>query len=323
MKLFRPFFHKELKPSREFTERTRRAFLAAFHSAFPPHMAHRAPSMRYVMRVAVAAFAVVLILGGGVFYADAANVGFASVWYPLKRSGEAISLALTSETEKSALHLKFAERRLEELNTLRAITPEDKRIMALASDFKQEVSRSLGDVMVEKELQSEETQKPPIETQKKPLAIAPKIPAVSAPVAVTASAPSLGSSGDQVGDGDAQEKMQRIRKEDDDDEKNEDKDGTTPPSTALRVDADSKENVRIEAVSTPSPKFSKSRDTERTDSQNEFCKKFEKVVRRISREMRKELFEEGEVKKRAEKKCGTLALQEEASPASPDTKGKN
>ncbi|MBI4094822.1 MAG: hypothetical protein HY435_01355 [Candidatus Liptonbacteria bacterium] len=129
-------------PRKEFVEHSKNVFLSAFDQKFRgerrPHSA-----FRYFLQGLASGVAIMIIVSGGAVYADERNVGPESILYPLKRSKEAVDLALTSDLGKPSLHLKFAERRLEEIKTFESDAPENPKILTLKSDFEGELRESL------------------------------------------------------------------------------------------------------------------------------------------------------------------------------------
>lgn len=87
--------------------------------------------------------AVMAIISGASVYADQTNVSPGSILYPLKRTQEFMRLLVTAETEKPALHLKLAERRLLEIQEVRDSDPESPKISRLTNDLREEVKNSL------------------------------------------------------------------------------------------------------------------------------------------------------------------------------------
>lgn len=107
-----------------------------------------APSRRGRRRVAVAAVAAVLLLTLGSSSALAAAQGAnpGDPLYGVKRASERIALALRRSPEsKAALHLRFAERRLDEIDTLAA---EGADVDDLLKDFEAELAAA-GDAVTD------------------------------------------------------------------------------------------------------------------------------------------------------------------------------
>lgn len=139
---------KSFKPNKDFQDRTKRLFLAAyrdqFQSASP--VASFGFRFKYFVRGAGAGVAVMLILSGAAVYADQKDVGPESVLYSLKRSSEYVNLAFTSEEEKPVAHLSLANRRLKEIENLEEKNPESPKVAVLKNDLKQEITNSLESV---------------------------------------------------------------------------------------------------------------------------------------------------------------------------------
>lgn len=136
-------FHKLYKPNKEFRERTRAAFLAAFREKFPAGRSVVSPAFAYFMRGLAAGVAGVVVFMSASVYADQTNVGPDNFLYPLKRSQEWLNLTLTDAAERPALHLKLAERRLGEIQSVREDHPQSQRIVGLTAELRDEVQRSL------------------------------------------------------------------------------------------------------------------------------------------------------------------------------------
>lgn len=133
------------KPSPEAFERMRRVFLLAYREKFPSAVASPWRFGYFVRGLATSA-GVIVIFFGLVAYADERNVGPENILYPLKRSQEFLLLNLSNENDKPALHLKFAERRLDEIEHIRESAPENPRIEALTNDLRKEVKNSLNSI---------------------------------------------------------------------------------------------------------------------------------------------------------------------------------
>jgi len=135
-------FKKFYKPNKEFKERNKIIFLSAFISKFPGAK-QPAPSFRYFIRGAAFGAALVVILTAGATYADQKNVSATNILYPLKRTSEAVKVALTSEANKTEIHLELAERRLEELKTVREKNQKTPKIESLSRDLASEIRESI------------------------------------------------------------------------------------------------------------------------------------------------------------------------------------
>lgn len=136
-------FNKLYKPNKEFHERTRTVFLAAFREKFPAGRPAVSPSFAYFMRGLAVGISGILVFMSASVYADQQNVGPDNILYPLKRSQEWLNLTLSSEVERPAFHLKLAERRLQEIQSVREGNPQSPRIVGLTAELREEVKRSL------------------------------------------------------------------------------------------------------------------------------------------------------------------------------------
>lgn len=132
------------EPRGEFLEETKTVFLAAYRERFP-----RAPQpifrFRRAVRVVLAAFALFAFTGGVAVYADTANVTPKNPLYPVKRRYEFVQAALTSDKDQPKLHLKFAERRLDEVESFGAApsAADTKTVAALQQELHEEMKVSL------------------------------------------------------------------------------------------------------------------------------------------------------------------------------------
>lgn len=98
-----------------------------------------APSRRGRRRVVVAAVAAVLLLtlGSSSAFAAAQGANPGDALYGVKRASERIALAMRRSPEsKAALHLRFAERRLDEIDVL---VGKGRDVDALVNDFEAEL----------------------------------------------------------------------------------------------------------------------------------------------------------------------------------------
>jgi len=278
-----PHLKKHLAPSREFLARTEARFLAHFRTTFPAHYRGVPGAMYYIVRGFAGVVGVILALSGGAFYADAANVSPTNMLYPLKRSKEAVELTFTPKTKQPELHLKLAERRLEELATLSSDKAQEKLVVSLEREFRNEVSQSMGDVEIENEADEKviavidlelpdefedkrksNTEKDEEEKAKMTLVAPP------APVSVAVSAVTGGG------------KMQKNENEVGRDEEVK----TIDDASRIQFDAEKPEKQIM------NPKF---------------CETFANVIRRATPEMRKSIPEKSDIRRKAEKKCGAIS----------------
>jgi hypothetical protein len=141
---------KLLKPRKEFTEKTKTAFLAVFDVAHPVGTAAasaRATQNRFGIfaKTAIAFAAILAIFASASVYADTANVAADSPLYPLKRLDESVQLAVAPVPEKAQLQATFAARRANEIADLEARTPSSTQIASLSSDLNAALDSSLND----------------------------------------------------------------------------------------------------------------------------------------------------------------------------------
>ena len=135
-------FKKLYKSRSEFKERNRAVFLSAYKTKYPSAV-NVSPAFRYFIRGAVFGAAMVVVLTAGATYADQKNVGVSSVLYPLKKTSEAVKVVFTSGQAKEELHLELAERRLEEIKSVREKTPENPKINSLSKELETEIQNSI------------------------------------------------------------------------------------------------------------------------------------------------------------------------------------
>lgn len=145
---FRPFFKKSFHarhsaPQAEFVARTEARFLSAYREQFPHARRPRTRGIVNFARGFAAGIALMAVVSGVAAYADQNNVGPESFLYPLKRSHEAVNITLANDEEKPALHLKFAERRLAEIQQVKTEAPQSPRVAQLTKDLEREVEASL------------------------------------------------------------------------------------------------------------------------------------------------------------------------------------
>ena len=116
-------FKKFFKPRREFAQKTKETYLAAFSGKFQDIKPAATFHFNYALRGAGVFAALLLLLTGTSNYAYGKNVGPTSVLYPLKRVQENIRVFLAPAEKKSAFHLGLAEKRLSEVKILKPKTP--------------------------------------------------------------------------------------------------------------------------------------------------------------------------------------------------------
>lgn len=155
-------FQKLFKPSPEFVRRTGFLFLSVFSQKFGRDLGQATPrSFRYFLRGLASGVAFMFIISGGAAYADQKNVGPHNLLYPLKRAQEVVNLTLSNAEEKPVLHLKLAERRLEEIEDVKQKDPSSEKILGLSDDLRKELRNSVGALNGEETEKSEKNKLPP------------------------------------------------------------------------------------------------------------------------------------------------------------------
>ncbi len=146
-----PLFKKKpwrraLEPRAEFLTQGRAVFLTAFRARYA-HGAAMPASLRRahpaLFRIGVSFAALIVAYAGATAYADAANVNPDSIFYPLKRSHEFAQLALARGAAAPQLRVRFAKRRLREIEHLEEVSPSSSEAEALAQEFHEDVKISL------------------------------------------------------------------------------------------------------------------------------------------------------------------------------------
>ena len=138
-------FQKLLKPSHDFVRRTGFLFLSAFSQRFGRDLGPATPKVfRYFLRGLASGVALMLVITSSAAYADQKNVGPDNLLYPLKRAQEVVNLTLSNAEEKPVLHLKLAERRLEEIEEVKQKDPSSGKISGLSDDLRKELRNSAG-----------------------------------------------------------------------------------------------------------------------------------------------------------------------------------
>ena len=139
---------RALAPHDDFVARTRSVFLAGFDERFGLAV----PRPRYFMiaaRILAVIFVIFGVTSGIAVYVDKTNVGLTSPLYSLKRYNESLQLILSKTSDQPALHIKFAQRRLAELEKLKVELPtaSSTQIEAVKEntkeDMKEDMKRSL------------------------------------------------------------------------------------------------------------------------------------------------------------------------------------
>ncbi|MDI6734417.1 MAG: DUF5667 domain-containing protein [Patescibacteria group bacterium] len=133
---------KELKTSKDFNEKARNAFLNAYQAKFSVYQRASNYAFRYFFRGIISGVAFMLVISGTAVFADQQNVTPDNLLYSLKRSYESVNLVLSSEIEKPNVHLKYAERRLNEIKQIKKINNRHEKITSLVEDLKGEIKGS-------------------------------------------------------------------------------------------------------------------------------------------------------------------------------------
>ncbi|MEK7086962.1 MAG: DUF5667 domain-containing protein, partial [Patescibacteria group bacterium] len=134
---------KTFKPRKEFVEKTKNVYLAAFREKFgDAHKPHSVSVFVYAFRGLATVTAVMFLLIGSSTYAYEKNVGPTNALYPLKKVQEDIRLAFTPQGQKSSFHLGLAEKRLEEAKILQTKNADSAQADRLVEEFKIEVKKS-------------------------------------------------------------------------------------------------------------------------------------------------------------------------------------
>lgn len=130
---------KALAPTPEFLAKSEERFLALMPNGYVRHSRAAA----YVGRTATATSVIAALLVGTSAYANYQNVGVGSPLYPLKRSYEQVELAVAPASSAPALHVRFATRRLAEIEDERTANPVSPALPALTRDFHTELELSV------------------------------------------------------------------------------------------------------------------------------------------------------------------------------------
>lgn len=163
---------KTFKPRKEFVEKTKNVYLAAFREKFgDAYKPHSVPVFVYAFRGLATVTAVMFFLIGSSTYAYEKNVGPTSALYPLKRIQEGVRLRLTPNEQKPSFHLSLAEKRLNEAEALKIKNSAPQKAAALINDARLEVKKSFAALdsqiaAVSKEDEPEETPSTPLENTK-------------------------------------------------------------------------------------------------------------------------------------------------------------
>ncbi|MEK9173624.1 MAG: DUF5667 domain-containing protein [Patescibacteria group bacterium] len=139
------------KPDREFKAKTKNLFLAKFTEKFGT-FPRTSFAFKYFARGIGVGVSFAFILGVTAIYADGRNVGPENILYGFKRSQEAVSITFSRDEEKSKAHVRFAERRLNEIKEIQGKNPESPLIMNLKNDLAREIKSSVKTLKSKKDL---------------------------------------------------------------------------------------------------------------------------------------------------------------------------
>ncbi len=132
-------------PSKEFKERTKARFLAAFDARYPTPLRPRTSEFVLAIRALAIVLGIAAVaLGSATVYADTQNVPADNPLYPLKRLGESVQLTLTVPAAKPQLEATLAARRAGEITDLAERHPSSTLLPNLAQDLANAVTASLG-----------------------------------------------------------------------------------------------------------------------------------------------------------------------------------
>ncbi len=142
------FYHRP-EPNRETAERIQRVFLTAYRRKFPAAYSG-VRNAGYFIRGLATGVAGMIIFWGASAYADQRNVGPDNVLYPLKRSQEFLTLAFfTADAQKPETYLRFATRRLGEIEKVTQASSSSRGVEALETDLQKDLERSLEAIKIE------------------------------------------------------------------------------------------------------------------------------------------------------------------------------
>ncbi|MES2437141.1 MAG: hypothetical protein V4519_03940 [Patescibacteria group bacterium] len=130
---------RDLNPSKEAMNHARLAFMGEVTERFPFAMKSTPKATHHYARFAIAGVvAILLINSGAVMYADTTNVDAEHPLYSFKLVAEKVQVLASSEEKRAELELKFAERRMVEIEVEEQYTEmpqearEKKKIMLQA-----------------------------------------------------------------------------------------------------------------------------------------------------------------------------------------------
>lgn len=137
MKIF-----SQIKADGAFLKKTKLVYLENFRKKFPEGQKNWL--FLNVLKVSFAAMAsIAVIISVSAVYADQKNVGADNMLYPMKRIYESVKLDLAAKTEKPLLQLKFADRRLHEIEDASKKNPKDPKVANLVKDLQKSTEESI------------------------------------------------------------------------------------------------------------------------------------------------------------------------------------
>lgn len=140
---------KIFKPDSVFAEKTKDAYLSLFDAKFGNLAASQLPlansfAWKKIFKIgAVALATIIILLTAGSVYADKANVSAESSFYPLKRLGESVELAVVPASDQPTLEAEFAVQREEEIGQLNGSKGSSSLVQSLKNDLKTAMKASL------------------------------------------------------------------------------------------------------------------------------------------------------------------------------------
>jgi len=132
----------ELNPKPEFVEKNRSVFVSALITKIPETI-WPTRTWPIFVRGLVAGIALMALVGGASAFADTQDVQPNNILYPLKRSFEQISMMMATGPAQAPLYAKLAERRLNEIKTIKARDPKSGAIAGLATELRNDFKKSL------------------------------------------------------------------------------------------------------------------------------------------------------------------------------------
>lgn len=146
---YKALVRKHFEPGKDFSKKSKALFTAKLQEKYGTKNFIYKRAYSYVLT----AFLGLFILGGGAAaFAEKENVNPDHPLYTLKRLAENIQVKVAAKEKKPVLHNKFAQRRLEEVKTVK----EEKTIQKLNNDFHEEVGAILKEIKAEEDEKKEQ-----------------------------------------------------------------------------------------------------------------------------------------------------------------------